>query len=74
MIKTELDNVSNAAFGKDVLIIHGTDDRIVPLQRGQTLFQQLPQKHKTFITINGRAHNDVLSTDQSWAEMESFVR
>jgi pimeloyl-ACP methyl ester carboxylesterase len=74
LLKTDLNNVTNASFAKEVLIIHGTDDVIVPIARGKSLFEKLPQIQKTFIPIEGYAHNDVLDTDESWSEMKDFLK
>jgi len=73
MLKTELDNVTKAAFAQKVFIIHGTEDVIIPFERGKALFEKLPQKQKTFVAIPGHAHNDVLDAPQSWNEIKSFL-
>jgi alpha-beta hydrolase superfamily lysophospholipase len=72
-LKTELNNVTNASFAKHILIIHGADDVVVPFARGKSLFEKLPQEKKTFISIEGVAHNDVLDTGKSWSAIKSFV-
>lgn len=73
MIKTEMDNITNAAFSKEVLVIHGTDDVVIPFTSGKSLYEQLPQK-KSFVAIPNHAHNDVLNTKDSWSAIELFLR
>jgi alpha-beta hydrolase superfamily lysophospholipase len=74
LLKTELDNIANAAFGKEILIIHGTEDVIIPFERGKALYEKLPQEKKTFLPIPGHAHNDVLDTAESWSAIASFLK
>ena len=42
-----------------LLQIHGDRDRIVPLVRGQTLFEAARTQHKHWITAQGFGHNDL---------------
>lgn len=73
LLKADLDNIRNASFAKEILIIHGTEDVIIPIERGKSLFEQLPQEHKKFVLIQGYAHNDVLDATESWSEILSFL-
>lgn len=73
MLKTELDNVATASFAKTVLIIHGTEDTVIPIEHGRVLFEKLPQKKKTFVPIRGYGHDDALGTPESWSAMRSFL-
>ena len=41
-----------------ILVIHGTGDRVVPLDHGQRLFAALPQP-KTLLIIEGAGHGDL---------------
>ncbi|OGZ11082.1 MAG: hypothetical protein A2942_02495 [Candidatus Lloydbacteria bacterium RIFCSPLOWO2_01_FULL_50_20] len=74
LLKIELDNIANASLAKEVLLIHGTEDEIIPIERGRSLFDQLPQAEKSFITISGHAHDDVLGTAESWSAIRSFLQ
>jgi pimeloyl-ACP methyl ester carboxylesterase len=74
LLKTDLDNAANASFGKEILMIHGTEDVIIPIERGRALFEKLPQQKKTFVSIPGYAHNDVLDSPESWSAIASFVK
>ena len=43
-----------------LLQIHGTADRIVPLQLARPLFDASPSKHKLFLEVPGGTHNEPL--------------
>jgi pimeloyl-ACP methyl ester carboxylesterase len=42
------------------LIIHGTDDWIIPVTDARALFKDCPDKSKQMVEINGAGHNDLL--------------
>ena len=60
MIKDFLmDNESKIAGLKSpLLIVHGTDDEIVPFSMGKSLFEKAPEPKK-FLEIKGAHHNDI---------------
>lgn len=74
MLKVDLENVATAREARRVLIIHGTKDMIVPIARGKSLYDQLPQTDKTFYVAEGYEHNDVLDSPEAWTQMEAFLR
>lgn len=47
-----------ASIGMPLLIIHGTDDRIIPIESGELLFEAAVEP-KTFTPISGAGHNDL---------------
>jgi fermentation-respiration switch protein FrsA (DUF1100 family) len=47
-----------------VLLIHGRDDRIIPLHHGQTLFSYAKQP-KHLVIVEGAGHNDVMAIARS---------
>lgn len=52
-----------------VLVLHGTEDRIVPYELGQKLFVAAPKSSandipKQFITLEGADHNNVLASHE----------
>ena len=54
-----------ADFADDVkckiVIIHGTDDGIVPYDSGKQLYMVLPEKQRNLVTIKGGKHNDLIN-------------
>ena len=58
-----------------VLVVHGDDDRIVPIAQGHALFEQLSEP-KQFAAIRGGDHNDAVPADPIayWDAVEGFIR
>jgi pimeloyl-ACP methyl ester carboxylesterase len=57
-----------------VLVIHGTEDEVVPHRLGRRLFEMLPGR-KGFLAIEGGGHNDLLAlhADDLWAGVRRFL-
>lgn len=57
-----------------VLIIHGTDDEIIPYREGRRLFGAIPTARE-FVTIDGAHHADVWFRDAQtvWSAITEFV-
>jgi len=45
-------------------IFHGTSDSIVPFDSGKKLFEAIPNEQKTFYTVEGGGHNNLISFPQ----------
>lgn len=60
---------------RPVLILHGTADHRIPIEHGQTLFQQLKTTDKFFIPIQGGAHSNLASTNETtyFSAIEDFL-
>jgi hypothetical protein len=43
-----------------VLLIHGTEDWIIPISDAETLYQASPSAEKRLVKIRGAGHNDLL--------------
>ena len=43
-----------------ITIFHGTNDAVVPYTSGEKLFNCMPQKEKSFFTIENGAHNNLI--------------
>jgi len=63
-----------AGVTSPVLFVHGTDDRIASYRLGRRLHDLAPGP-KTFLTIEGGGHNDLLAlhADVLWGGIRSFV-
>jgi uncharacterized protein len=57
-----------------ILVIHGTDDEIVPIELGRRLYELAPGK-KEFLAIEGGGHNDllVLHAQELWGGVRRFL-
>ncbi|TFF97643.1 MAG: hypothetical protein EU547_03800 [Promethearchaeota archaeon] len=60
---------------KPTLIIHGTNDWIIPNSEGQLLYDSLPDNiYKRFILIEGAGHNNIFSfTEEYFQPLEEFI-
>jgi alpha-beta hydrolase superfamily lysophospholipase len=43
-----------------LLVIHGEEDNLIPVNNGQALFEASPASHKRIVRIPGAGHNDLL--------------
>ncbi len=46
-----------------LLVLHGTDDPLIPIEMGREMFDASPATDKTFFAVQGAGHNDVWQTD-----------
>lgn len=56
-----------------VLLVHGTDDSIIPAADGRTLAEKLGEQAR-WIEIDGAGHNDLLARERVWAELGAFLQ
>ena len=74
---SSFDNVSKAKrITSPVLIIHGDMDRITPIHMGKKVYQALPENIKTFITVPGAGHNDLVHVagESFWLWIAEFMQ
>jgi fermentation-respiration switch protein FrsA (DUF1100 family) len=55
-----------------ILIMHGTDDRVVPIALGKALFEAAPQP-KEMAVLQGAGHSNIYSFG-AFARMDAFLR
>ncbi len=57
------------------LIIHGTQDWIIPISESKTLYEACPSQKKKLVKIDGAGHNDllILGTDTYFAEIKALI-
>lgn len=57
-----------------VLVVHGTNDEIIPYAQGRRLFEAIPTP-KRFVTISGARHNNVAYVDANlfWDTIAHFL-
>ena len=57
------------------LVIHGKQDRLVPLEQGKDLYQTLRSEQKELLVIPGADHNDIMFVDpeQYMQAVEKFI-
>ena len=59
-----------------LLTIHGDQDMLVPISDAQELYEAISSRDKTFFTIPGAGHNDIMyvDTDSYFRAIRDFVR
>lgn len=64
-----------AAVTVPTLIIHGEDDRLIPVENATDLYQHSGADQKTLITIPGAGHNDLLFKGQTnyFRALQTFI-
>jgi len=48
----------------DILMLHGTEDKVIKISSAEKLFEASPQNQITFITIEGGNHNNLIEFDK----------
>jgi len=56
-----------------VLILHGTDDQIVPIEEGQKLFHSLQHTRSCMVTIEHGTHDDLAKHDEYRKAIQNFL-
>ena len=73
-LEDRYDSRSRAAeIRAPVLMIHGEDDRIIPIAHGRRLHRALPEGTR-FVAVSGTGHNDLLGRQVVWDELGAFFR
>jgi len=69
-IPVDLDTISDLPVGNakrmasihlPTLVIHGEEDRVLPVENGQKLYDASAASHKRLLRVPGAGHNDLLS-------------
>lgn len=58
-----------------LLVIHGTDDELIPIAMGRAVFDAAPVQDKAFIAVKGGHHTDLWHSDvlpELWRFLERF--
>jgi pimeloyl-ACP methyl ester carboxylesterase len=65
-----------AKIKKPCLVIHGTNDSIVPYSQGQYLYSKIPDNvEKRFVSIHGATHNDInMFHDEYYLPIKEFIK
>ena len=63
-------------FQKSVLIIHGTQDRIIPYNEGELIYECIPDGiEKKLVLIEGAGHNDIFSFREEYTNpLKEFIQ
>jgi uncharacterized protein len=73
LMRDRFDSASRAASIKvPVLVVHGTDDEVIPYDLGRRLSALFP--HATLVSINHGHHNDLWSDPEVVERVRQFLR
>lgn len=74
-IDNSFDSIENLLNYKNkIVIFHGNKDIVIPLERGQNLFENLKTEDKKMIIIDGFGHNDILNNSEVIDKIKEFVK
>ena len=62
--------------GVPLLVIHGTEDTLIPIQMGRQVFAAAPSREKEFIAVKGAGHTDLWRSDllpRLWGFVDQFA-
>lgn len=69
-----LDNYDNSEWIggiKDIMIIHGIEDRIVPIRESKKLFSEIKTDSKRFVEIEEAGHNSLFGYDKTYLSISA---
>lgn len=55
-----------------LLILHGTEDALIPIEMGRQIFSAAPSNQKEFVEAHGAGHTGLWRTD-TWPKLTSFI-
>lgn len=58
---------------KNVLIIHGAEDEIIPVEQSETLFNKIRANNKKRILIEGAHHNDIYYFPETYLVIRNYL-
>ena len=62
-----------AKTSAQILLIHGTDDKIVPLEQAQKNYSLADHHRVELWTIEGKGHSDCHTDDGFWKKLSGFI-
>lgn len=74
LLRYHLDNTELAENTKrlPILIVHGTDDAVIPHSHGESLFKTLKTR-AAFLSIPGGTHDDLTEREKYWRGFSDFL-
>ena len=56
-----------------LLMLHGEDDRLVPIEQGREVFRASPSSQKQFVSLPGMGHNDTTEAPEALQAVRAFL-
>lgn len=57
----------------ELLFIHGSREKVVPLRNAKSLFEKVENQEKEFIEIKNAGHNDLHKRSETWSAIRDFL-
>lgn len=74
LVDNAFDNVALLThYEGSVTIIHGDIDRVIPQASGRTLFDALTTSNKQFVSVEGKGHNDLWTSEDYVEVIKNFL-
>jgi esterase/lipase len=75
LVREAYDTVENlAGYTGAVTVVHGTDDSIIPYERGRALYESLDTTEKRFVSAAGADHNNLWLYADPTEIIQQFLR
>ncbi|HEX4923627.1 MAG TPA: alpha/beta fold hydrolase [Bdellovibrionales bacterium] len=74
LLRYHLDNTELAENKRKmpILIVHGTEDTVIPHHHGENLFKMLKTK-AAFLSVSGATHDNLNESDRYWRGLTDFL-
>ncbi len=74
LVHDPFDNVQAfAEFSGRVTILHGENDRLIPIDSSQKIYATLTTPHRRFVAVPGADHNNLFSHSVAWTALTDFL-
>lgn len=73
LLKERYDNKEWIGDLSNIMIIHGQDDKIIPIEESKKLFEKINIKDKKFIEIDGAGHNDLFNFSDTYSWIYTYL-
>lgn len=75
LIKENYDNLKYLEnFNNSIIIIHGTNDTIIPIKHSKILFDNLKTKNKKFVEVRDACHNNLYQNKKVFESIIEFLK
>lgn len=72
-LSNQWDSLSRAAtLTLPLLILHGSEDTLIPIEMGRQIFAVVPSQNKVFVEAPGAGHTGLWRTD-TWPQLTQFI-
>jgi len=61
-------------FAGEVLIVHGANDKIIPVELSKKLYDSIDSENKSYFKIDGFGHNDIYSSSEVQELIGNFLK